>query len=234
MKAVDLTSQEFLHLVPVSLKIIMGLLKPDHGRAFVFGQEISALTEGELSEIRRRLGMVFQMGALFDSLTVEENVAFGLERHTDLDRDQRRQVVVEKLALVGLSGILDKLPSELSGGMRKRVSLARAIALEPELLLWDTILVVLVGALLFIGKSLDESATAVAAPPTAVFLMNCRRVPRPVCFSCAMLISPVISNKGEEVGSAMQNLHYNGPPPRKSKRMAKKVGFEQHFLFKVA
>lgn len=121
----------------VTLKLIMGLLAPDSGSVQVQGHEITTMSQSELAEIRRKLGMVFQMGALFDSLTVEENVAFALERHTDLTRDERREIVTEKLGLVGLSGIEQKLPAELSGGMRKRVSLARAIALEPEILLWD-------------------------------------------------------------------------------------------------
>jgi phospholipid/cholesterol/gamma-HCH transport system ATP-binding protein len=121
----------------VTLKLIMGLLKPDKGEVKVQGIDVADLTEAQLGVIRRRLGMVFQMGALFDSLTVEENVGFALERHTDLPYERRREIVEEKLGLVGLPGILDKVPSELSGGMRKRVSLARAIALEPEILLWD-------------------------------------------------------------------------------------------------
>lgn len=121
----------------VTLKLIMGLLKPDEGEVRVQGVDVAQLTESQLGVIRRKLGMVFQMGALFDSLTVEENVGFALERHTDLPYEERREIVEEKLGLVGLPGILDKVPSELSGGMRKRVSLARAIALEPEILLWD-------------------------------------------------------------------------------------------------
>lgn len=121
----------------VTLKVIMGLLRPEAGSVLVQGQELMGMTEAELSVVRRRLGMVFQMGALFDSLTVAENVGFALERHTDTPADERREIVRQKLGLVGLSGIEDKLPSELSGGMRKRVSLARAIALEPEILLWD-------------------------------------------------------------------------------------------------
>lgn len=121
----------------VTLKLVMGLLKPDAGQVRVQGIDVGELTEAQLGEIRRRLGMVFQMGALFDSLTVEENVGFALERHTDLPYERRREIVEEKLEKVGLPGILEKLPSELSGGMRKRVSLARAIALEPEILLWD-------------------------------------------------------------------------------------------------
>ncbi len=121
----------------VTLKLIMGLLRPDSGSIQIFGRELSDMPESDLSDVRKRLGMVFQMGALFDSMTVAENVGFALERHTDMSPEQRLEVIQEKLGLVGLSGIEEKLPSELSGGMRKRVSLARAIALEPEILLWD-------------------------------------------------------------------------------------------------
>jgi phospholipid/cholesterol/gamma-HCH transport system ATP-binding protein len=121
----------------VTLKLILGLLRPDAGSIRVFGEEVVGMDEAELARIRRRLGMVFQMGALFDSFTVEENVAFALERHTSKSREERHRIVEEKLGLVGLAGTNEKLPSELSGGMRKRVSLARAIALEPEILLWD-------------------------------------------------------------------------------------------------
>lgn len=121
----------------VTLKLIMGLMRPDKGAVEVAGEDVSQMTEAELARVRRKLGMVFQMGALFDSLTVEENVGFALARHTDLPADRRREIVEEKLGLVGLPGILERFPSELSGGMRKRVSLARAIALEPEILLWD-------------------------------------------------------------------------------------------------
>lgn len=121
----------------VTLKLILGLLRPDAGSIQVFGEEVVGMSDAELAKVRRRLGMVFQMGALFDSLTVEENVAFALERHTDKTRQERHAIVNEKLGLVGLAGTNDKLPSELSGGMRKRVSLARAIAFEPEVLLWD-------------------------------------------------------------------------------------------------
>jgi phospholipid/cholesterol/gamma-HCH transport system ATP-binding protein len=121
----------------VTLKLIMGLLAPDSGSIQVQGEEITTLSQAQLARVRRKLGMVFQMGALFDSLTVEENVAFALERHTKLNKQERHEIVNAKLGLVGLTGINDKFPAELSGGMRKRVSLARAVALEPEILLWD-------------------------------------------------------------------------------------------------
>jgi phospholipid/cholesterol/gamma-HCH transport system ATP-binding protein len=121
----------------VLLKLIMGLLEPDEGEIWVDGQEITDLTEKQMDQVRKRFGMVFQSSALFDSLTVGENVGFSLSRHTDMDREQVGQVVGEKLQLVGLRGIEEVMPVDLSGGMKKRVSLARAISMDPEIILYD-------------------------------------------------------------------------------------------------
>ena len=121
----------------VLLKHIIGLMRPDSGEIWIDEEEINRLKERDLYRIRRRFGMLFQEGALFDSMTVGENVAFPLREHQKLTHAQITQTVAEKLALVGLSGIEEKMPSELSGGMRKRVALARAIALEPDILLFD-------------------------------------------------------------------------------------------------
>ncbi len=121
----------------VLLKHIVGLIRPDAGRVQVFGKDITRMKERELVAVRKRFGMLFQDGALFGSMTVGENVAFPLVHHTSLPRDQVREVVAQKLALVGLPGIEHKYPGELSGGMRKRVALARAIVLEPEVVLFD-------------------------------------------------------------------------------------------------
>nr|WP_288798030.1 ABC transporter ATP-binding protein [uncultured Megasphaera sp.] len=119
------------------LRILIGLQKPSSGQIFLEGRELSSLSEQAWNKVRRRMGMVFQYSALFDSLTVGENVAFGLRQHTSLKEPDIRRIVAEKLALVGLVGIEDKMPNELSGGMKKRVSLARAIALNPEIILYD-------------------------------------------------------------------------------------------------
>ena len=121
----------------VLLKHIIGILKPDKGRILIDGRDITKLDERELNEVRKKFGMLFQGAALFDSLTVEENVSFGLRRHTNLSREETRRIVNEKLGLVGLarSGFLK--PAELSGGMKKRVGLARAIAMDPEIVLYD-------------------------------------------------------------------------------------------------
>jgi phospholipid/cholesterol/gamma-HCH transport system ATP-binding protein len=121
----------------VILKHMIGLIRPDQGRVLVDGQDLDLMDDRQLNEVRRRFGMLFQDAALFDSMTVGENVAFPLREHTSLTKDQVAETVEEKLHMVGLSKIEHKLPSELSGGMRKRVGLARAIALEPEIILYD-------------------------------------------------------------------------------------------------
>lgn len=121
----------------VLLKHMIGLMKPDRGSIVVDGVDITRLGSRELNRIRRKFGMLFQSAALFDSMTVEENVAFPLREHTKLKPRQIRRKVREKLRLVGLERVEAKMPAELSGGMRKRVGLARAIALEPEIILYD-------------------------------------------------------------------------------------------------
>ncbi|OIP32515.1 MAG: ABC transporter ATP-binding protein [Deltaproteobacteria bacterium CG2_30_43_15] len=121
----------------VLIKCIIGLLKPDRGTIYIDGEEITYYNEAKLNEIRKKFGMLFQFGALFDSMPVWENVGFGLKQHTNLKDDEIRDIVAEKLAMVGLKGVEYLMPSELSGGMKKRVSLARAIAMEPEILLYD-------------------------------------------------------------------------------------------------
>jgi phospholipid/cholesterol/gamma-HCH transport system ATP-binding protein len=121
----------------VLIKCIIGILKPERGEIFVAGREIGSLKEKELYELRKKFGRLFQAGALFDSMRVWENVGFGLLQHTSLSEKEVRDRAIEKLNLLGLHRIEDLMPSQLSGGMRKRVSLARAIAMEPEILLYD-------------------------------------------------------------------------------------------------
>ena len=121
----------------VFLKHVIGLLKPDRGHIYMEGEDITRADEVRMNQILRRFGMLFQNSALFDSMTVEENVAFPLVEHTRMSRIEIQRVVQEKLNLVGLGNIEAKYPAELSGGMRKRLALARALVLDPEIILFD-------------------------------------------------------------------------------------------------
>ncbi len=121
----------------VLLKLLIRLQAPDSGSIHIAGQEITKLDEKELNDVRKKIGFLFQQAALYDSLTVEENVAFPLSRHTKMSDQERKNKVRELLADVGMDRDLEKLPSQISGGMQKRVGLARALALDPEVLLFD-------------------------------------------------------------------------------------------------
>ena len=121
----------------VLLKLIIGLQKPDSGSIRIHGQEITRLDLDAMNEIRKKMGFLFQHAALYDSLTVEQNIAFPLKRHTKMTESEQRDRVKELLASVGMERDLEKMPSDLSGGMQKRVGLARALALEPAILLLD-------------------------------------------------------------------------------------------------
>lgn len=119
------------------LKLIIGLLKPTSGSIFIDGIDITTLDNEEFDKVRQKMGMVFQYSALFDSMTVGENVAFGLHAHTHLDHEAVNRIVSRRLRMVGLPGTEQYMPNELSGGMKKRISLARAIALDPSIILYD-------------------------------------------------------------------------------------------------
>ena len=119
------------------LRLMIGLLKPTSGRILIEGREITRLKEAELNKIRRNMGMVFQYSALFDSMTVGENVAFGIRQHTDMPEEKILSVIRRTLRMVGMMGRENVMPNELSGGMKKRVGLARAIALNPQIVLYD-------------------------------------------------------------------------------------------------
>ena len=121
----------------VTLKLIVGLLKPEAGQILIEGEDIVPLAEDQLIRVRKKIGMVFQGSALFDSLSVAENIAYPLREHTAMSERQIRERIMETLRLVGLEGAEDKEPADLSGGMRKRVALARAIALTPRIILYD-------------------------------------------------------------------------------------------------
>ncbi len=121
----------------VLLKHIIGLIRPDSGEVLIDGTDITRLGDRDLNEIRKKFGMLFQEAALFDSMTVGENVAFPLREHTRMKEEEIRRTVADRLHAVGLTGVEEKMPSELSGGMRKRVGLARAIAMQPQIVLFD-------------------------------------------------------------------------------------------------
>ena len=121
----------------VILKHIVGLIPPDKGRVFINGKDITGYDENQLLPVRRKVGFLFQGGALFDSMSVFDNVAFPLREHTQLSEEEIKSRVLEKLKLVGLETTAQMMPDNLSGGMRKRVALARAIILEPQALLYD-------------------------------------------------------------------------------------------------
>ncbi|SUZ62406.1 uncharacterized protein METZ01_LOCUS15260 [marine metagenome] len=121
----------------VLIKHIIGLLRPDEGKVVVKGAVISESDRSDLNELRRSMGMLFQQAALFDSMTVGDNVAFELRQHTSMGAEEVADRVEEMLTMVGLSGLQDKWPADLSGGMKKRAGLARALALGPEIVLYD-------------------------------------------------------------------------------------------------
>src|SRR5580658_1904213 len=122
----------------VLLRLIIGLVKPDSGSVCIHGQDIASLTLDQLGEFRKKMGFLFQHAALYDSLTVGQNVAFPLDHHRrEMGRSEKLDRVKQLLSEVGLEGAIDKMPSNISGGMQKRVGLARALALEPEILLLD-------------------------------------------------------------------------------------------------
>lgn len=121
----------------VLLKHVVGLIKPDHGEVYFENRRVDTMRERDLVKIRKRIGYMFQLGALFDSMSVGENVAFPLVEHTDLDEPERRACVRRVLDLVGLGEMIDKMPTDLSGGQQRRVALARAVVLQPALVLYD-------------------------------------------------------------------------------------------------
>ena len=143
------------------LKLISGQLAPEKGKVLVYGQDIHKLSRNKLYNLRKRMGMLFQNGALFTNLNVFENVAFALREHTHLSEEMIRDLVLMKLEAVGLRGAEYLMPSELSGGMGRRVALARALALDPELILYDEPFTgqdpITLGVLLILIKELNQA-----------------------------------------------------------------------------
>lgn len=142
--SLDITKGEVFYIIgksgsgkSVILKHITRLMEPDAGEIYLFGKALSEQDENSMNDIRLKMGVLFQMSALFDSMTVFDNVAFSLRRFTDKTPEEIEELVYEKLKLVGLSGIEQAKPADLSGGMQKRVGLARAIALGPQVVLYD-------------------------------------------------------------------------------------------------
>lgn len=121
----------------VILQCIAGLLKPDEGKILVYGENVPSLDDDELQAIRKKIGFLFQSGALYDSMSVRENLSFPLKRLTDLSDAEITTKVVEALENVGLANAIDKMPSELSGGMKKRIGLARTLITDPKIMLYD-------------------------------------------------------------------------------------------------
>ncbi len=119
------------------LRHLIGTIKPDEGKVYLMGKDLTALDENEMDEVRKKIGMCFQSSALFDSMTVGENISLPLREHTKLDENVINIVVKMKLELVGLRGFQDFMPSQLSGGMKKRVGLARAIVMDPQIIFYD-------------------------------------------------------------------------------------------------
>lgn len=121
----------------VYLKLLLGVMRPDSGSVMFRGQNLGDMEERQIISMRKHIGMLFQGSALFDSLTVAENIAYPLREHFDYDEDKIAQIVAHRLSMVGLEGIEEMMPAELSGGMKKRVGLARAIATDPDVILYD-------------------------------------------------------------------------------------------------
>jgi phospholipid/cholesterol/gamma-HCH transport system ATP-binding protein len=180
----------------VILRLTAGLIKPDRGRITVLGTETTPLSEDALLPLRRRTGFVFQGAALFDSLTVYENVAYPLREHARLSEAAVAERVHGKLALVGLRDIDDKLPAELSGGMRKRVGIARALVLEPELVLYDEPTAGLDPTNSRLITELVEGLKAQAVTETAMIVTHDLEFARTVSDLIAILIEGRIAQVG--------------------------------------
>jgi phospholipid/cholesterol/gamma-HCH transport system ATP-binding protein len=192
----------------VLLKTILGLLRPSRGKVFFAGRNLAEMDERQLNEERIRFGFLFQQAALFDSLTVAQNVAFPLRQHTAAGPEEIRQTVLSRLAEVGLpSSVLGQKPAELSGGMRKRVGLARALALEPEVMLYDEPTTGLDPIMSDVINELILS-TRRQHPVTSVLVTHDMRTARKVADRVVMIYPLGRLEKGEP------QIIYDGPPEK--------------------
>jgi phospholipid/cholesterol/gamma-HCH transport system ATP-binding protein len=159
----------------VLMKHLIGLLKPDRGSVRIEGEDLATLSQEQLDHVRRKMGILFQANALFDSMTIFENVAFPLRQHSEMEEEELQRVVREKLAMVGLEQTEQLYPAQLSGGMQKRVAFARAIAFNPKILLYDEPVAGLdpitaqsVGEIIITGRKMGATVLAIIADlPTA-------------------------------------------------------------------
>jgi phospholipid/cholesterol/gamma-HCH transport system ATP-binding protein len=192
----------------VLLKTIIGLLRPGGGRVWFDGRDLGRLGERELTRQRIRFGFLFQQAALFDSMTIAQNIAFPLRQHTDAVPDEIHRVVLARLAEVGLpENVLNKKPAELSGGMRKRVGLARALAMEPEIMLYDEPTTGLDPIMSDVINELILS-TRLHHPVTSVVVTHDMRTAQKVADRVVMLY-PLARLAGDE-----PQILYDGPPGR--------------------
>lgn len=201
----------------VLMKTIIGLVTPVAGRVLYDGRDLTSLNEGEITNLRTRFGFVFQQAALFDSMTIEQNVAFPLRQHTNKGREERRRIVMQRLAEVGLpDNVCVKKPAELSGGMRKRVGLARALALNPEIMLYDE---PTTGLDPIMSDVINELILRVRRqyPVTSIVVTHDMHSARKVADRVVMLYPQQRLKKGES------QVIYDGPPEGMEKSPDKRV-----------
>jgi phospholipid/cholesterol/gamma-HCH transport system ATP-binding protein len=201
----------------VLMKTIIGLVKPVAGRVIYDGRDLASLNEREITSLRTRFGFVFQQAALFDSMTIEQNVAFPLRQHTDKGREERKRLVMQRLAEVGLpDNVCVKKPAELSGGMRKRVGLARALALNPEIMLYDE---PTTGLDPIMSDVINELILRVRRqyPVTSIVVTHDMHSARKIADRVVMLYPQLRLPKGEP------QVIYDGPPEGMEKSPDKRV-----------
>ncbi len=202
----------------VLMKTIIGLVRPTEGRVLYDGRDLATLPDREITALRTRFGFVFQQAALFDSMTIEQNVAFPLRQHTNKGRDELKRIVLQRLAEVGLpDNVGVKKPAELSGGMRKRVGLARALAMSPEIMLYDE---PTTGLDPIMSDVINELILSVRRqhPVTSIVVTHDMHSARKVADRVVMLYPQGRLKKGES------QVLYDGPPGGLERAADKRVG----------